>query len=379
MCCSSMRWGKFFGLILLGYLSFMPAAQANEPAVDGGTGEHPAKKELNVSELLFDHILDAHDWHILDIPNGTDANGEPRYTPVSIPLPYILYTSEKGFDVFLAPHHAGGHGEHHDPLAEHGYKTEGRNIVTMSGASVVDISITKTVVQIFIICILLFLVFMSVAGAYTRRAGQAPKGMQGFFEPLIVFVRDDIAVPNLHGKHARFVPYLLTLFFFIFFSNLMGLTPLNSNIAGNISVTVALALLTFIIVQFNGSKDYWVHIFWTPGVPMFLRVIMLPVEIIGVFTKPFSLTIRLFANITAGHFMVLALVSLIFILGENGTNAGAAFTIAPLSVAFGIFIFSLELLVALVQAYIFTLLTAVFLGMAMESHEHAHDEAHAHH
>ena len=414
MCCKSTSWRNFTGVLAAlvfawvfagGGLWANPQATAT-PAHSDTThvdsahaaantttahadahghaqgSEHGKEEKLEVAALLFDHILDSHDWHLLDYPSGTTADGKIEFSPVSIPLPYILYSS-KGLDIFFAPHHGHGHGHHEDPLAKFGYKTEGRTILTQDGEAVWDFSITKTVVQMMLIVLLLLIVFLSVAASYRRRKGQAPKGLQSLFEPIILFVRDDIAKENLHGKHEKFVPYLLTLFFFIWFSNLFGLTPLNSNIAGNISVTVALAVLTFFLVQFNASKDYWVHIFWTPGVPHALRLIMLPVEIIGVFTKPFSLTIRLFANITGGHFMVLALVSLIFILGENGTNPSAAYTIAPLSLAFGTFIFCLEFLVALIQAYIFTLLTAVFIGMAMETHEHEHDHEHgaehAHH
>jgi F-type H+-transporting ATPase subunit a len=262
---------------------------------------------------------------------------------------------------------------------QHEVVQAGKNFYAVDkSVTVIDFSITKTVLQMMIVALVMLLVFTSVASAYKRNAGKAPSGFQAIVEPIIVFVRDEIAKPNLHGKHEPFVPYLLTLFFFIWFSNIFGLTPFNSNISGNISITVALATLTFIITQFNGTKDYWGHIFWFPGVPLPVKFIMLPVEVVGLFTRPFSLTVRLFANIAAGHFMVLALICLIFLMADNGKNPGAAFGIAPLSLVFGLFIMTLEVLVAAIQAYVFTLLSSVFIGMAMESHshDHAHDAHH---
>lgn len=227
-----------------------------------------------------------------------------------------------------------------------------------------------------LIGLLLLLVFSAVAKAYTKRENEAPKGLQSFMEPIIVFVRDEVAKPYLGDKAGKFLPYLLTLFFFIWFSNLFGLLPFNSNIAGNISVTASLAILTFIITQVNASKDHWKHVFNTPGVPSWLKFGGLPllpvVEFIGLFTKPFALAIRLFANITAGHFMVLGLISLIFIMGDNGTSLAGGFGIMPLSVLFTLVIFALEMIVAIIQPFIFTLLTAVFIGMAMESHDDHH-------
>jgi len=359
--------------LLLAFFGLAAAPQAHASGGEEG-------KEFEVKDMLFHHILDSHDWHIADIPVGTKPDGTTEYLVISIPLPYILYTSQNGLQVFMSSGHP--HEGEVDALTAHGFKADEHGHITLidgsPNAKVIDLSITKTVAQMMLVAVLLILVFSSVAGAYKRRAGQAPKGMQSLFEPIIVFVRDEIAKPNLHGKHDRYVPYLLTLFFFIWFSNLLGLTPLNSNIAGNISITAALATLTLIITNLSGSKDYWAHIFWTPGVPTPIRIgIMLPVELIGIFTKPFSLTIRLFANIAGGHFMVLSLIGLIFLLSKNGTSPTGAFSIMPLSVAFTLGIMVLEFLVALIQAYVFTLLTAVFIGQALESHSH-HDHAHDH-
>ncbi|WNJ21394.1 F0F1 ATP synthase subunit A [Pontibacter sp. G13] len=336
---------------------------------------------FNASEVILHHILDSHDWHITDLPGG----GE-----ISIHLPWMFHSSRDGFvfasgseDLlhkgYLAYHdhiyplkegvevHADDHGHVHIDNWE---AWEQNN--TDHEVSVLDFSFTKTSFQMLLIAIVVLLVFMAVAKGYQKNRGGAPKGIQSFFEPIIIFVRDEVAKNYLGDKAIAFTPYLLTLFFFIWFSNLFGLMPFNSNIAGNISVTVALSLLTFILIQVNGSKDYWAHIFWTPGIPFPMRFILIPVEVLGIFTKPFALAIRLFANITAGHFMVLGLISLIFIMGKAGANAVGGFSIAPLSVLFTIVIFCLEMIVAIVQAYIFTLLTAVFIGMAMESHDDHH-------
>jgi F-type H+-transporting ATPase subunit a len=355
------------------------------------------EKAFNASEMIMHHVLDNHDWHITDIPSGKDAQGHTTYTPIALRLPWIFYSSRDGF-VFSSTHdldaknylvyhdhvyalkagavrpHADAHGAIHLEKEEwEAYKAENVD----ASVTLLDFSITKTSFQILIIAALMLWVFLSIARSYKKNTG-APKGTASLFEPIIVFVRDEIAKPYLGDKAMRFTPYLLTLFFFIWFSNLLGLTPLNSNIAGNISITAALALLTFIIINVNGSKDYWVHIFANPGVPPALRYsLMLIVEVVGVFTKPFALMIRLFANISAGHFMVLSLVSILFILGKGGKSIGGALGAMPISLLFTFGIYFLEFVVAIIQAYIFTLLTAVFVGMAMESHDHEHEHAHA--
>lgn len=375
--------------------------------------------KFNVSETLMHHVQETHDWHIMDIPKG---GGE--YMEVALHLPWILYNSEKGLQFFSlngADAHAneeialengyvfshekmypvlkdevvikdgqptdefmkhldyeGGKwvpkkGDHHVIMAH-----DGKLYAVDHHATVLDISISKTPLQMMIVGVLLLLIFTGMARAYKKRGvNSAPKGMQSLLEPIVKFVEENIAAPNMHGKHKPYLPYLLTLFFFIWFSNIFGLLPFNSNIAGNISITAALAVLTLLLTWFSSTKDYWGHIFWFPGVPTPVKFIMMPVEVVGMFTKPFSLTIRLFANIAGGHFMVLALVSLIFILGKAGQNPGGAYGIMPLSYAFTLFIMTLEVLVAALQAYVFTLLTAVFIGQAMETHHHD-DHAHAH-
>lgn len=389
-----------FALILVIFLIFNPFLQVMASGSESGkSGE---AKAIDVAALMIHHVSDTHDWHILDIPQG-----DGHYLPVAVHLPWILYTSQNGIEFFASTEALLSSGKYvvsHEhayaiqnpqpdslPTPEeaktlpeyivvadaHGHGPE-QVFLKDKSVSVLDFSITKTVLHIMIVGLALILVFTSVAGAYRRRPGQAPKGLQSLLEPVIVFVKEDIAVPNLHGKHAKYLPYLLTLFFFIWFSNIFGLTPLNSNIAGNVSVTVALAVLTFLITTFSASKTFWGHVFWFPGVPVPVKFLMMPVEFVGMFTKPFALTMRLFANIAAGHLMVLALIGLIFILGEGGTNLGGGLMVSPLTLAFGLFIFALEVLVAAVQAYVFTLLTAVFIGQAMEDHSHAHEEGHGH-
>ena len=231
-----------------------------------------------------------------------------------------------------------------------------------------DFSITKNVASLFISVALLLVIFFSVAGAYKKNRGKAPKGLQSFFEPIVIFIRDDIAKPNIGPKYERFLPYLLTIFFFIWFNNLLGLMPGGANLTGNIAVTLTLAVFTLLITLFSSNKAYWAHIFKTPGVPVALLPIMIPIELVGILTKPFSLMVRLFANITAGHIIILSLFSLIFIF--------QSLAIGPVSVAFAIFMNFLELFVALLQAYVFTLLTSMFFGGAVEEHDHVDDMGH---
>jgi F-type H+-transporting ATPase subunit a len=241
-------------------------------------------------------------------------------------------------------------------------------LVSEEGRDFTNLSITKNVASLFLSVIILFAVFFSISGAYKKRKGQAPKGMQSFFEPIILFIRDDIAKPNIGKDHERYLPYLLTVFFFIWFNNLLGLMPGGANLTGNIAVTMVLALCTLLITVFSGNKHYWMHILWTPGIPMWLRPIMLPVELVGILSKPFSLMIRLFANITAGHVIILSLLGLTFIFKNPFVGVGAALFSTIMSL--------LELFVAILQAYVFTLLSAMYFGQAVEDHGHGHEEGH---
>jgi F-type H+-transporting ATPase subunit a len=275
---------------------------------------------------------------------------------------------------------------HHGSTSYHGYKleTEGKNkgkIVKVIGDSMetdsqaslpLDLSITKNVMALFISCILICIIFISVARAYRKREGHAPRGLQSLLEPVILFVKD-LARSSI-GDHTyeRFMPYLLTLFFFIFLNNLIGLVPFfpgGANLTGNIAVTMVMALITFLITTFIGNKNYWKHIYDTPGVPWWLKFplpLMPLVELMGVFTKPFILMIRLFANITAGHIIMLGFMSLIFIFGNM--NIALGYSVSIVSILFAVFMGLLELLVAFIQAYVFTLLSALYFGMAMEEH-----------
>lgn len=322
-----------------------------------------AEEEFDASTFIMDHIADSHEWHIL-----TRKNGES----VAIYLPVILYSKEKGLDVFSSRKLAHGHEYNGYRLEEEG-DNKGRIVSLNENGTVneegflLDLSITKSVVGLLFSAIIGLWLFLSLSRSYKKTGISHPKGIQSFLEPVILFVRDDIAISNLgEQKYEKYMPYLLTVFVFILLNNIMGLIPFpppfGANVTGNIAVTMVLALFTFFITQFNGSKSYWRHVFATPGVPFWLLPIMIPVEIIGLFSKPFALMIRLFANITAGHIIVLSLVSLIFIF--------KSLSVAPVSIAFVIFMDCLELLVAFLQAYVFTLLSALFISLAIKEEEH---------
>lgn len=330
--------------------------------------------DFNVNEVLMHHVKDSYEWHILDYENK-----DGKQVVVSVPFPVILIGNGQ-IDVFLTSEFDHGHKTvkrgnneyalYHEKIyyvsengnehgIEYGVNEKGEKIVVNDKP--LDFSITKNVVGIFIISIVMLLVFISVARAYTKRPGR-PAGLQAFMEPLILFVKNDIVVPVI-GEHKanRFLPYLLTVFFFILIGNLFGLMPIflgNANVTGNISVTFTLALCTLIITNISGNKEYWRHIFAVPGVPVWLYPIMIPVELLGIIIKPFALMVRLFANITAGHIIVLSLVSVIFIFKSA--------VMASVSIPLGLFMNILELLVAFLQAYVFTMLSALFIGLAVQ-------------
>jgi F-type H+-transporting ATPase subunit a len=310
--------------------------------------EHEGSEEsFNASQVILHHVMDDHVWHLWD-HGGT------------IYLAVIVYSSERGLEVFSSRNF---YDEHHNVVEYNGYKLEHNHIyLADSGKSVLDLSITKNVAMLFINAALLLIIFLAVAKGYEKNKGKAPSGIQSFFEPIILFVRDEIVKPNIGHHYERFLPYMLTLFFFILFGNLLGLLPGAGNLTGNIAVTVTLAALTFLITNFNGNKAYWGHIFWTPGVPLPLRLIILPVEIVGIFTKPISLTIRLFVAITAGHIVLLSLICLAFIFKSVWVGAGSTVMV--------LFISLIELLVAGIQAYVFVLFSSLYIGMAMAEHEH---------
>jgi F-type H+-transporting ATPase subunit a len=324
-------------------------------AHDAAAPAHDAKPKsegVDISKVAFEHILDSHSWHFWG--EGHDA--------VVAPLPVIIYSNTKGLQCFSSAKFEHGHASYNGySLEEEVIKTEDPN------ETIYDFSITKNVTQMFISMILLLWLFISIANAYKKTGiTSAPSGKQSFFEPLIVFVRDDIAKENIGGKkYERFVPYLLTVFFLILINNVLGLIPISANLTGNIAFTLVLAVVTMLVTNFNGSGTYWKHIF-APK-PAALWLILMPIELVGVFSKPFALMIRLFANIAGGHIVVISLIGLIFIF--------ESYAIAPVSIALTLFIDILECLVALLQAYIFTMLTALFIGSAMEDHSHGHEGA----
>ncbi|MCC2546040.1 F0F1 ATP synthase subunit A [Hymenobacter sp. BT175] len=321
---------------------------ANEPA--STQAEATDKEAFSPGEMILHHISDSHEWHFATL--GDEEHG----THLTLPLPVIAYQPTKGLSVFSSSRLA--HGQSYN-----GLKLEHEHLVAEDGGHVYDFSITKNVASLLLSALLLLLVFTAVARGYGKNRNGAPRGIQSFFEPIIVFVRDEVAKKSIGPKYERYMPYLLTIFFFIWFNNLLGLMPGGANLTGNIAVTLTLAVLTLIITLASSNKYYWSHIFATPGVPKALLPIMIPVELIGVVVKPFSLMVRLFANITAGHIVILSFISLIFIFRSAA--------VSPVSIAFGLFINVLELLVAILQAYIFTLLTAMYIGGAVEEHHDA--------
>lgn len=326
--------------------------------------QHTQEKGFNPGPFIFEHIRDNYNWHIFTYKGHH----------VSIPLPVILFSKNQGFVSFWSSKLGHGHTYKNFTIAHEGDYKDKIIEVNAHGEFVerpFDISVTKNVAAILISGVFLIILFISIANMYKKREGLPPKGIQSMLEPLILFIRDDIAKNSIGEKSAdKYTPFLLTIFFFIFFNNLLGLVPLfpgGANVTGNITVTMALALFTFITTTITGNKNYWKHIFNPPGVPWWLKlpVPLIPfIELIGVIIKPFVLMIRLFANISAGHIIVLGFFSLIFIFGNMDPMLGYA--VSPVSIIFTIFMSMLELLVAFIQAYVFTILSAIYFGMASE-------------
>ena len=345
------------------------------------------KKIFDANEVIFGHIMDAHEFHFLSYKDG-----EGKEHHATIPLPVILYSKEKGFSCFMSSQFH--HGEHNydgyglltnekiDELKLDRNKYSAGHIVAVNGAgeidtttTIIDLSLTRNVVQMLLALTLLVVILIKVARRYGTGQGitSAPKGMQNTMETIVNFVNDEICRPNLGAKSNKYLPYLLTVFLFILINNIVGLIPGTANVTGNIAFTFVLAIISFIVILFSSKKHYWMHIINPPGVPGWVKIILVPVEILGIFTKPFALMIRLFANMVAGHILIICLISLIFIMGALNQYVGWGF--APFSIAFTIFIYFIEVLVAFLQAFIFTILTAVFIGQAFEG---GHDEHHAH-
>ncbi len=321
-------------------------ASAFSPVFASEEEGHGEPAPFNASEVILHHVKDDHQWHIADW--------------AVVKLLIIVYSEEKGLDVFWSSRF---YDAHHKEVEYNGYKLEHNHItLAESGKPVFDISITKNVLMLLITSSVMMFVFLSVAKGAKKNKGKAPKGIQSFFEPIILFVRDEIVKPNVGPKYEKYLPYMLTLFFFILFGNLIGLLPGFGNLTGNIAVTMTLAVLTFLITTFSGNKGYWGHVFWTPGVPHWLRIVILPVEVVGLFTKPFSLMIRLFVAITAGHIVILGIICLTFIFKSIAVGVGASLI--------SLFINLIELLVAAIQAYVFTMFSSLYIGMAVQDPDH---------
>lgn len=339
---------------------------ASQPLFAGGGGG-----KLDPAKVIMEHIQDAHEFHFFTL---TKTDGSEFHA--SVPLPVILYSPQRGLDIFLSSKFHHGHDAYRGYMLHEG-KIHAVNEAgeTAHHIQVYDLSITKNVVQMLLALTLLVVLMIGVANRYKKGQGvtTAPKGFQNAIEPVITFVRDEVAKPNLGNNYNKYLPYLLTVFFFILINNLFGLIPGSANVTGNIAFTMVMGVISFFVILFSTNKHFWGHIFWYPGVPTPVRLfIMLPVELLGVFTKPFALIVRLFANMVAGHIIILSFVTLIFIFGSMSAVAGWGFS--PLSIAFAVFIYLIEIMVAFIQAFIFTNLTAVFIGQAREG-EH-HDDHH---
>ena len=356
----------FYLLLLIVSISFSDVYASDDRA----HSSEETEEGFDPTELILHHIADAHVWHVVSWGEGEHK------IHIEIPLPIILYNQGKlhfflyskfDHDTHIVESKGSYFLYHHGKI----YNTDRDGNVTkdehghIANETPLDFSLKRNVWSMWLSIALLIWIFISVARAYKGEL-KRPKGIQSLFEPLIVFVKQDIIDDQIgKEKGAKYAPYLLTVFFFIWINNLIGLVPFfpgGSNFTGNISVTMVLALITFFITNINGSKSYWKHTLTAPGVPFFVKVLLVPVEIVGLFTKPFALMIRLLANITAGHIIILSLVSLIFIL--------KTIYISPVSILLTMVMFVLELLVAVLQAYIFTLLSALFIGMAVTEEEH---------
>jgi F-type H+-transporting ATPase subunit a len=363
--------------------------------------EHAEEEGWKIGEWIMHHVSDAHQIHF-----WTTNPNTPEESHVAMALPIILWT-DNGLEVFSSSHfyHNSAHTVDGHVYLHDGYvmthdekiyyanndgsiqkeevtvteKVDGEEVekTEMVPVGPLDISITKSVVGLFITGLLCVLLFSAVARGYKKRGKAAPKGIQSLLEPLILFVRDEVAIPSIGAKKAdKFMPFLMTIFFFIWMANMLGLIPFigGFNVMGTMSVTIVLALIVFIITTINGNRHYWTHLAWPPGVPLPIKFILVPIELLGIFIKPAVLMVRLTANITAGHIIILAFTGLIFIFGSDpitlAPNWGAGIGMAVGSTLFMVFMFFIELLVAFLQAYVFTLLSALYFGSAVEEAHH---------
>lgn len=335
------------GVIILSFSVTVRASEQHTSATEDDT--------FHAGTYIIDHVTDKYEWHIA----GSHEH------PITVPLPLILYTESEGWTVFLSSRFEHGNATYK------GYQLDHTGALSRTdGNDFYDFSITKAVAGLLLTFALMLLVFIPVAKAYGRNAGRAPSGFQSFMEPLLLFVRDDIAKGSIGEKHyLRFTPFLLSLFFFIWISNFIGLIPSFPGIMGNISVAFTLAAIVLILTLFIGNKHYWEHILWMPGVPAWVKIFLLtPIELVGVVQRPFVLMIRIFANIAAGHVVILSFVCLIFVFSTKSEAGGWGFS--PISLLFAMFINAMELLVAFLQAFVFTLLTAMYIGSCIEEPHH---------
>lgn len=362
----------FFATVAVLCLSdfFNTSAGAQRTVPEKETQQETVKEEgakFDANEVILGHIMDAHEFHFFSIGSFH----------VSLPLPVILYSPQRGLAVFSSAQF------HHGHAAYNGYRIENEKIVAVkedgitpdASVKVYDFSLTKNVVQMMLALALLVWLLVNVANKYRQMGGnKAPTGFQNAIEPVITFLRDEVAKPNLGYHYQRYMPFLLTIFFFILINSLFGLIPGSANVTGNIAFTMVLAVISFIVILFSTNRHFWGHIF-NPNVPFLVKFILVPVEFLGIFTKPFALMVRLFANMVAGHIIIICFVSLIFIFGSMNKAVGVGFS--PVSIAFTVFIYLIEILVAFIQAFIFTNLTAVFIGQAFEGGTHdvdGHDD-----
>ncbi len=367
-----------FRLTLTVILTFfyLIGGASNQTAHDSTVSE----KSFDAGAMIMHHIADAHEIHFFTL-----RDGQPDQFDAVAYLPIILWT-DNGLEFFSSSnfYHNPIHVEHGHAFAyksyilfdeviynadEHGISFGEEAAVLNS--SPLDLSITKTVAGLLITTFLILAIFLSVARSYRKRPNQSPKGLQSWIEPLVIFVRDDIVRPSIPGQKAeKFMPFLMTVFFFIWIANLLGLMSFlgGYNVMGSMSVTLVLAFLVFAITTYHGNKNYWKHIVWPDNIPFLIKLILVPIEVLQVFMKPLVLMIRLTANITAGHIIILAFTALIFIFGQDSAITG--YSVGAGSLLFMVFMFFIELLVAFLQAYVFTLLSAIYFGSAVEEAHH---------
>ena len=360
-----------FSLFIVSFSNSVTAQENNPNAPTEAKQAEEKSGDFKPGDVIMEHIMDNHDFHFAEV------NGKH----IAIPLPVIIYSPQRGVTAFMSCRFE------HGTATYQGYKLSEKGAIVAvkedgtidESVKAYDFSMTRNVVQMILALTLLVVLTVGVANKYKRNgANVAPSGFQNALEPVITFIRDEVGKSNLGDKYEKYMPYLLTVFFFILICNLFGLIPGSANVTGNIAFTVVLGLISFVVILLSSNSHFWGHIF-NPPVPGFVKPILVIVEFLSIFTKPFALIIRLFANMVAGHMIITCLVMMIFIFSKLSLSAGLGF--APISLGFTIFIYFIEILVAFIQAFIFTNLTAVFIGQAFEAphHEEPTPLHHEHH